>query len=334
MSPPNHPAAPATTAVSPRPPSPLRVRQAAAAPEQCLLDVRFAAQPGGQPAAEPDPVAPVRVPLETLHGDREVWLVDGPVQAGRAGSFAFRQGGDWLALSVARPAPARSIGAETRRLYREALQLIAASEFPHLVRIWNYLPDINGGCGDAETYRQFCAGRATALAELNLDPAALPAASALGSDPGQPLQLTFLASRCAAHHLENPRQVSAYRYPPRYGPQPPTFARASVIGRRLLVSGTAAIVGHESQHPGDVDRQLRCTADNLHLLMDHACAEHDARWVDAVYARVYLRDRAHLPVVRDALACDLPRLAGAVFLRADVCRSELLVEVELTGVLR
>jgi hypothetical protein len=37
---------------------------------------------------------------------------------------------------------------------------------------------------------------------------------------------------------------------------------------------------------------------------------------------------------RDALAADLPQLAGALFLRADVCRRELLVEVEATGVLR
>lgn len=329
MSQPIRPAAAA--APSQRPPSPLRVRQAPAPPEQCLLDVRFAP---GLVDGEANATGVVHVPLELLQGDREVWLIDGPVQSGTAGSFSVRQGGDWLALSVSRSTPPRSLGAETRRLYREALQLIAGSEFPHLVRIWNYVPDINAGCGDLETYRQFCAGRAAALAELSIDPASLPAASALGSDGGQPLQLTFLASRCPARHLENPRQVSAYRYPPQYGPQPPSFARASVIGRRLLVSGTAAIVGHESQHPGDVDRQLRCTADNLHLLMDHACAEHDARWVDALYARIYLRDPAHLAMVHEALACDLPRLAGAVFLRADVCRSELLIEVELTGVLR
>jgi chorismate lyase / 3-hydroxybenzoate synthase len=309
-------------------PEALQVRQAGAVPTASLLDFHFVPLPGVVREGA------VQVPLEALSGDREVWFGDGPARYGRIGPFTAHHSGDWLALCLSRPVEPTAIAEPTRLAYREALRIIAASDFPHLVRVWNYLPDINGGCGDAEPYRQFCSGRAAALADLGIGADELPAASALGSDAGQPLQLTFLACRHPARHLENPRQLSAYRYPPRYGRQPPSFARASVIGRRVLISGTAAIVGHESQHPGDVDRQVRCTADNLHLLLDHACAEHDARWVDRLLARVYLRHPQHLPLVRDALAADLPQLAGALFLRADVCRRELLVEVEATGVLR
>jgi chorismate lyase / 3-hydroxybenzoate synthase len=320
----------------------LKVTHRRQAAGQAFLDFRFA----GQPIAPRRPDAcndagggsgdggPLWVPLEPLEGDAEFWLADQPVAQGPLGSFEARHCGDLLALSCWRRTSSRQVEAEVRRLYLEALAAVNRVGFPHLIRVWNYLPAINAGCGEAENYKQFCAGRAAALRELQLDPAGLPAASALGCEEGLPLQLTFLASRVPGKHLDNPRQVSAHQYPRRYGENAPSFARATLLGRRLLISGTASIVGHESQYPGNLERQLRCTADNLLVLMDHACAEGDARRVENLQARVYLRHAEHLPQARHALTADLPNLASAVFLRADVCRHELLVEVEATGVLR
>src|SRR5690606_13866131 len=68
--------------------------------------------------------------------------------------------------------------------------------------------------------------------------------------------------------VENPRQVSAYRYPRQYGPTPPAFARAMLSpAKQLLVSGTASVVGHASHHVGDAAAQLDETARNLDSLM-------------------------------------------------------------------
>jgi chorismate lyase / 3-hydroxybenzoate synthase len=313
----------------------LKVSHRRGAAGRAFLDFRFAAQAqSSAPAQEAAAAGPLWVPLEPLDGESELWLTGEPVAAGRLGSFEARHSGDLLALSCCRWVKPGEIAAETRRLYLEAVHAVSKAGFPHLVRIWNYLPDINAGADEAEHYRQFCTGRAAALTELQLDPAGLPAASALGALAGQPLQLTFLASRVPGRHLDNPRQVSPHQYPPQYGRSPPSFARATLFGNRLIISGTAAIVGHESQHSGDVDRQLSCTADNLLLLMDHACAEADARRIDDLHARVYLRHPEHLERARAALQADLSNLASAVFLRADVCRSELLLEIEATGVLR
>jgi len=70
----------------------------------------------------------------------------------------------------------------------------------------------------------------------------VPAASALGTRSGNPLVIYFLASPGAAKPIENPRQVSAFDYPARYGPHSPTFSRATLLdqhlGFPLLVSGT------------------------------------------------------------------------------------------------
>ena len=74
--------------------------------------------------------------------------------------------------------------------------------------------------------------------------------------------------------IENPRQLSASLYPPRYGLRSPMFARAALVpngrGAQLLVSGTASIVGHESLHIGDPERQLEETARNFEALVETA----------------------------------------------------------------
>ena len=61
------------------------------------------------------------------------------------------------------------------------------------------------------------------------------------------------ATRPAAR-VENPRQVSAWRYPRQYGRTPPSFARAMMLPAQdaLAISGTAAVVGHASAHHDDL----------------------------------------------------------------------------------
>src|SRR3546814_12443298 len=84
---------------------------------------------------------------------------------------------------------------------------------------------ITFGDGDAERYREFCVGRARGLGDF--DTHALPAATAIGRcDDARVVQVYWLAARTPGMPVENPRQVSAYRYPRQYGPQQPSFARA------------------------------------------------------------------------------------------------------------
>ena len=174
-----------------------------------------------------------------------------------------------------------------------------------------------------------------------------PAACAIGAGRG-PLCVRLLAGRVAPQPVENPRQVSAYNYPAAYGPRSPTFSRAAVVqvdaGEvALLVSGTASIVGHETVHAGDVRAQTLETLLNLRTVIQAANARgsavFDLRELDCV---VYVRHARDLPVVRavfeDAVGAGSPAARGAVYLRADICRSDLLVEIEAhgfaTGVLR
>src|SRR2546430_4442521 len=43
----------------------------------------------------------------------------------------------------------------TTQAYRQICATLAAEGYPHLLRVWNYLPDINRDSHGTERYRQF-----------------------------------------------------------------------------------------------------------------------------------------------------------------------------------
>ena len=131
----------------------------------------------------------------------------------------------------------------------------------------------------------------------------------------------FLLARREPGHtaVENHRQVPAYHYPDRYGPRPPSFARASRLpGGPLLISGTASILGHRTVHPGELASQCRTTLANLATLSP------GLRSLQAV--KVYVRHAGDVDEVRELCA---PAFGGEVaYFTTDLCRSDLLVEID------
>jgi chorismate lyase/3-hydroxybenzoate synthase len=225
----------------------------------------------------------------------------------------------------------------TRDAYAQLLDCCAERGAEHLLRVWNVVPAINEPQRGIERYKLFCKGRAEGYLE-HFGPermeGALPASSAVGGATDH-LAITFLASRVAGRHVENPRQVSAYRYPPEYGPRSPSFARATVVpsvaGGWVFISGTASIVGHQSRHVGDLTAQLEETIRNVAVLFEAIdgapCDEVDiARRM--VSLRVYLRRGADWPFVSATLRERLGTNVVLMGLAADICRRELLIEIE------
>lgn len=218
--------------------------------------------------------------------------------------------------------------------YRQLLTQLRDSQHPHLVRIWNYMDAINEGEGDAERYRRFCVGRAAAI-----DAAALsgppPAATAIGHPHRSGhLHLVALCGTEPPIALENPRQMPAWTYPRVYGPVSPGFSRGALTGEggdmRLLASGTASIVGHRSLHAEDAAAQMREALDNLAALMQqaHRVSGRSFQPEHCEALRVYLRSPADLPAVAAVLAASAIPQAATVLLHGDICRRELLVELE------
>ena len=217
------------------------------------------------------------------------------------------------------------------RVFNYALKL----GYPNLLRIWNHFPAINREHNGLEQYQRFCIGRHRAFQERQTDfKCLLPAATTVGTRSG-PLQIRFLAGNHEGRHIENPRQVSAYHYPSIYGPRSPAFARATLaqLGSRqhLFIAGTASIVGHASQHIGDPCEQTRETLRNLEALITHVGKGKTARLFDPTtrsLLKVFIRYPRDFEMVRDSLDASLDGAPSVLYLQGDICRRELLVEIE------
>lgn len=257
----------------------------------------------------------------------EVWHANGPVTAGRDGIVRYAHDDELLIAVIEEDERAYGgIRSTAEPVYAAVRKFQEQCGFPHLLRMWNYLDAINEGDGDAERYRQFCVGRAAGLGRTNGEQ--LPAATAIGRQQAtHQLQVFWVAARTRGTAIENPRQVSAYRYPRAHGPVSPSFSRAMIApDRTVLVSGTASIVGHVSQHPGDAQAQLAETLRNLAAVTLHAGVSRDAAHRQDLL-KVYVRDATLVPMIAQRLQEAFPG-AVPIFLAGDICRRELLLEIE------
>ena len=262
----------------------------------------------------------------------ECWYVDGNISTGRTQGIAWSEGGGLQFAAMEIP-DAGDIEVTTAYAYQRLQQWLATSDYASVLRIWNYVDGITQGEGDAERYRRFCVGRAAGIGRAQ-PPEELPAATAIGhpQHTGR-LQLYWLAARSTGTPLENPRQVQAWRYPRQYGPQPPGFARALLppsLHMPLLLSGTAAVVGHASQHHDSLADQCSEVLNNLRQLLSTARLQRPElsnAFGAGTHLKVYVRDAQHLAAVDALLGEQLPDVPRIV-LHGHICRRELLVEID------
>ena len=296
------------------------------------------------------------LPLRSLAAAplQETWVLDEPVTASSISAddwqlqhrYAGHLAMSWLQFDLAAHA---DTAAATRWAYAEVLNHLTTSTHQKLLKIWHYLPDINVGEGDRENYRQFCVGRAQALREHDITET-MPAATAIGipldagqtqsQDMAEPAANNQLGSKQQAvfywlsgtmspDNVENPRQVSAWQYPPQYGPASPMFSRASVLHlgdqRLLLISGTASVTGHATAYPGDCAAQTEEMLENLRSLVAAAGMPYAP---EKMLLRVYLRHPADWPQVLAGMQQAGFNAGQLVPLHGDICRRDLLVELD------
>jgi enamine deaminase RidA (YjgF/YER057c/UK114 family) len=226
--------------------------------------------------------------------------------------------------------------------------------FDQVIRTWLYL----GGIVDEEHVQQ---GAVQRYQELNRgrsdffgDTAFLadrlraghrgpvyPASTGIGAE-GRGIMMSAIAlaterEDILAVPLENPRQTSAFDYSACYGPKSPKFSRAMALScgtyTTIFVSGTASITHSETRHAHDAAAQTDETLENIAALI---CEENLCRHglpglgtsLESLgLVRVYIKRQADYLKVRavcEKRLGDLP----TIYAVADVCRPDLLVEIE------
>ncbi|MFA6921224.1 MAG: hypothetical protein WC216_05225 [Gallionella sp.] len=275
----------------------------------------------------------------------EVWHGSGPLTQGQCGDIHYRHDEEVLFGVITLPETLfdadtgkTPLQQATESAYRQVFALLDALSFPYLFRFWNYIADINTRSFGLERYQQFNLGRQDAFVACGRDVAGnVPAACALGVVRG-PLSIAFLAGRGAPLSLENPRQISAYQYPPQYGPRSPVFSRAALVRMGqdvvLFISGTASIVGHATLHANDVVAQTRETIANIEAVLTEANRQSGKPGFDlaGLSYKVYVRHPADLAPIRAELARCVGAELKALYLQADVCRQDLLLEIEAMAI--
>jgi len=322
-------------------PSPLRIMSAPAGSLPALLqrdDVLMAVSFSGRNELDRNDPRLVRAGLPALGQSAavEIWCGAGQVSCHRRGRISWCENGDVLFGHVLlEEAPAEALDELIVAAYTEINAFLQNSPYPCAFRFWHYIPGINRVENGIERYQAFCVGRHAALS-LQLDfERSLPAASAVGTEaPG--LLISFAAGKFESSQVENPRQVSAFHYPAVHGPRSPLFSRAvgmdlSTGEQQLFLSGTASIVGHETQHAGDIIAQANETCRNIAAVLDYLNREsHGAAGSSVTCAslRVYLRYPGHLETVKTILNAKLGIPDNIIYLKSDICRAGLLLEVE------
>lgn len=117
------------------------------------------APPLGQ---QPWPVQRVAMPCldgltQTVH---EGWLMDGPSTSGKSEGIAWRQSGELLfgvidlhETDATVPPGASALRQLSEQAYQSVFRLLDQQGVPHLWRLWNFIPDINGEQAGLERYR-------------------------------------------------------------------------------------------------------------------------------------------------------------------------------------
>jgi chorismate lyase / 3-hydroxybenzoate synthase len=287
------------------------------------------------------PVLDLRMVRTPGDGFAEVWTTGRPTKSGEHRGIVYAHDSEYM-FCAGRIAPAATYAEPTRNAYLTAFELLASSGYRGVFRMWNFIGRINeDNAGGTETYRDFCRGRAEAFESRAIETAQIPAATGVGSLGDGIAFYLLAASRGRNTGIENPRQTPAYHYPSRYGPKSPRFARATHLRPagvhrtegRIYLSGTAGILGHESVHAGDVEAQCQVTLDNIARLIGPGNLaryglERSRDLADLQKIKVYVRRHADVAAVRAMCEKAFSPTAEVAYLNVDLCRSELLVEIE------
>lgn len=293
------------------------------------LDANSLARIGAMPA----PAArQFRLPLEALGGaTAESWVGSSAARVVTSPQISCAENGShlfgWMTVDEVELA---DCAGSSERAYSRLRAFLHQAGYPWLLRSWNYINDIHRGDGDNERYRQFCLGRYRAVSAADGFERHLPAATVIGTaQPG--MQIWFLAGKTPGVQVENPRQTSAFQYPREYGPASPSFSRATLLRDEglLLMSGTASVVGHATRHPHDVEAQCGEIFVNIRALLQRASGiqQSTAGWSPTLL-RVFLREEGDLELIRARVASEFGVAAPVMYLRGDICRADLLLEID------
>ncbi len=221
----------------------------------------------------------------------------------------------------------------------------------HIIRQWNYVEDIahvEDPTRTTQNYQVFNDVRAKYY-DAESFPKGYPAATGIGMNTGGVI-IGFIAvsdsDRVEVKAIRNPRQIDAHQYSDEVlvGKETgimgerctPKFERGKMVVLdgtcNMYVSGTASIVGEETLHPTDVEKQTITTIENIFELFspenqNELGVKFDIESIEFSHLRIYVKRQEDFSKV-EAVCKSMLNSKSFLFLESDICREDLLVEIE------
>jgi enamine deaminase RidA (YjgF/YER057c/UK114 family) len=242
-----------------------------------------------------------------------------------------------------------SITQASERAFKTAVEILGQEglSIHHIIRQWNYIENIavvKGKEKTSQNYQEFNDVRALYYGHDTFQDG-YPAATGIGQNTGGVI-IGFIAlsdsDGIKVSPIANPGQIDAHKYSELVleGSAPkkctPKFERAKLVTIRsknyIYVSGTASIIGEHTMHKGDVEKQTLTTIENIRRLFDKENQEllglkFEVSKIQFSHLRVYVKHMEDIPAVEKICNREL-NCKSSLFLESDVCREDLLVEIE------
>ena len=223
----------------------------------------------------------------------------------------------------------------------QGILLVADFTVDNIIRQWNYIQDIIRFDGNNQNYQDFNDIRSKYYGDV-FTIKGYPAATGIGMNEGGVI-IEFIAMQSAeatSFPVDNPEQTAAHRYSEnvlignRCDKTTPKFERAHFLKfldrQMMFISGTASILGEETIGIGAPKEQTKITISNIkRLYSPENLARHSIVTGKPKFnhCRVYIRNENDFGIIEKTckdLFDDIPM----VFIQANICRDNLLVEIE------
>lgn len=224
------------------------------------------------------------------------------------------------------------------------IDVFTEAKFPlkSIVRQWNYIENILGFDGEKQRYQEFNDVRSGVYGNT-FTQNGYPSATGIGMNQGG-IIIEFIAIKSVdliTKPIDNPAQIAAHHYSEGVliGEEcvlktTPKFERArylELFGKKLIfISGTASIIGEKTVGVGDPEKQTEITIHNIQKLYSPEILEDlEVENLTPKYshARVYIKNRKDFGIIKKTIKSHFGDLPVA-YIIADICRTDLLVEIE------
>ena len=284
-----------------------------------------------------------RIIIEAFYYDASAWDIE-IISSGENAAALFRNNGTQILVGNVQANKNHSCKINSEKAFESLIDIFHVTRFPisSIVRQWNYLEDILGLDGEKQRYQEFNNVRSNVYGNA-FEANGYPAATGIGMNRGGVI-IEFVAvksNETVSHPVDNPEQIAAHVYSEKVlvGDEcilktTPKFERARYFGfedkKMIFISGTASIIGEKTVGVDDPVEQTEVTIQNIKRLYSRDILNGITKnRLEPKYghARVYVKNRRDFAGIKKVFKAhfgDLP----AVYIIADICRDDLLVEIE------